>query len=110
MSTGALLGDRCLPSQAEAVDGFFSGKDPSFTSGSTSYLSWFEKVGSVWQIKRQSIASDGTTTTLTASTATVPVFPVCDPGAGFSKGMELGSLIAVPVIIVYVIRRVGWAV
>jgi len=110
MATGALLGDRCLPSQAAAADAFFSGKDPSMTSGATSYLSWFEKVGTVWQIKRQSIASNGTVTTLTASTATVPTFATCDPVQGFYDGQTLGWGVATVVIIAYVIRKMGWAV
>lgn len=110
MATGALLGDRCLASQGAAADAFFSGKDPSFTAGATSYLGWFEKVGAVWQLKRQSIASDGTITTLTASTATVPTFPICDPLEPFYDGQAVGWMVAIPVITVYVIRKLGWAV
>lgn len=109
MATGALLGDRCLSTQSAAVDAFFSGKDPSFTSGATSYLSWFEKVGTVWQIKRQSIASNGTITTLTASNATTPVFPTCDPFQGFNDGQQVGWMIAAAMVTVYVIRKLGWA-
>jgi len=105
---GALLGNQCFETNAQAVDAFFSSKDPSYTSGSTSYLSWFEKVGGVWQVKRQSISSTGTVTNLTSSDATIPTFPVCDPLASFTDGIALGWLIVGLMVAAYgavMIRR-----
>lgn len=98
---GALLNEKCYPSQADAVDAFFSGKDPSYTSGATSYLSWFEKVGSTWTIKRQSIASDGSITNLTSSNATIPVFPTCDEIANFNDGLTVGWGIASAMVLAW---------
>lgn len=91
---GALVGTRCFSSNVDASDAFFSGKDPSYTAGVTSYLSWFEKTAGVWQIKRQSIASNGAVTSLTTSNATVPTFPACTESAPFFDGMTIGWGIA----------------
>ena len=93
---GALVNGKCFTSNALAADDFFSSKDPSFTSGTTSYVSWYEKGGpsAVWQIKRQSISSTGVVSNLTASTATVPTFPVCDESGQFADGLALGWLVA----------------
>ena len=99
---GALLKEKCYPSQAEAVDAFFSGKEPSYTAGATSYLSWFEKSGGgVWQIKRQSIDSTGTITNLTTSNATVPAFPACDEVASFNDGLTVGWGIATAMVLAW---------
>lgn len=98
---GALLKEKCYPSQAEAVDAFFSGKDPSYTAGATSYLSWFEKNGSTWQIKRQSIDSGGAVTNLTTSNATSPVFPTCDEVATFNDGLTVGWGIATAMVLAW---------
>jgi len=98
---GALLKEKCYPSQAEAVDAFFSGKDPSYTAGATSYLSWFEKVGSTWTIKRQSVASDGSVTNLTSTNATIPVFPTCDEIANFNDGVTVGWGIASAMVLAW---------
>lgn len=98
---GALLRDKCYPSQADAVDALFSGKDPSYTAGATSYLSWFEKVGSTWTIKRQSVASDGSVTNLSSTNATIPVFPACDEIANFNDGVTVGWGIASAMVLAW---------
>ena len=98
---GALLRDKCYPSQADAVDAFFSGKDPSLTAGTTSYLSWFEKVSNVWTIKLQSISSTGVVTNLTSSNATIPVFPTCDELANFNDGVTVGWGIATAMVLAW---------
>lgn len=94
MATGYLRGSVCYSTNAEAADAHFLGSGPFYTSGSTSYLSWFEKVSGVWQIKRQSISSTGVVNNLTASTATVPTFPTCDTTAEFTDGLAVGWGIA----------------
>lgn len=98
---GSLVNGKCFTSNALASDEFFTSKDPSFTAGATSYLSWFEKVGTVWQIKRQSISSTGVVTTLTSSNATVPTFPVCDETGTFNDGLALGWLVAFVMVLAW---------
>lgn len=98
---GALLKEKCYPSQADAVDAYFSGKDPSYTAGATSYLSWFEKVGTTWVIKRQSINSGGAITNLTSSNATVPAFPVCNETMAFNDGLTVGWGIATTMVLAW---------
>lgn len=91
---GALLGTVCHPSQADAVDAYFSEQGPSFTAGATSYQSWFEKVSGTWQLKQQSITGAGVVTNLTSVNATVPTFPDCDELAPFNDGLTVGWLLA----------------
>lgn len=104
---GSRIGDRCYSSNSDAADAFFSGKDPSYTAGATSYLSWFEKAGSTWQIKRQSIDSGGVVTTLTVSNATVPTFASCDVFDNFSDGMLVGWGVAAAMLAAYGVKFIA---
>lgn len=104
MATGALLGGRCFASQGEALDAFYSGSNPAFTSGATSYLSEYVKVSGVWKIQRYSISSTGTVTTLTASNAPVITFPACDTATYFLDGMTIGWGIATAMILVAAVK------
>lgn len=101
---GSLVGSYCYQSSAEALDGYYSAKEPSFTAGSTSYLSYFEKVAGVWTIVRKSIASNGNVTSLTSSTAPAVEFPACDPAGNFLDGMTIGWAIAAAMVSVYAIK------
>lgn len=98
---GALLGTICYPSQADAVNAYFSGKGPSFTVGETSFISWYEQVSGVWKIKRQSISSTGVVTNLTESIATLPTFPTCDETATFTDGLTVGWGIATVMVLAW---------
>jgi len=98
---GALLGTVCYPSQTDAANVFFTEGGAFFTSGAVSYQSWFELVGAVWTLKRQSIASDGAITNLTSSVATVPAFPVCDPVEPFNDGVLVGWGIATAMVMAW---------
>lgn len=104
---GFRVSDRCYSSNSDAADAFFSAKDPSYTAGATSYLSWFEKVGATWQIKRQSISSTGVITNLTASNATVPTFSACNVMDNFSDGMLLGWGVAAAMIAAYAVKFIA---
>jgi hypothetical protein len=88
---GSLVFDKCYPSIATAADAFFSAKEPVLTPDS---VTWFEK-DSVWAIKRQTIAQDGTVTNLSTTEATLPAFPECDHLQPFNDGTQLGWLIAI---------------
>lgn len=104
---GSLVNGKCFATNALAADDFFASKDPSYTAGTTSYLSWFEKsTGNVWQIKRQSISSTGTVTNLTTSNATVPTFPVCDESGQFNDGLALGWLVASVIVLAWGLAQV----
>lgn len=105
---GARFGDRCFSTNADAADAFFTSQSVGYTAGTTSYLGWFEKTaGGVWQIKRQSIASNGTVTNLTASNATVPTFPACNVMDNFSDGMLLGWGVAGAMLAAYAIKFIA---
>lgn len=101
---GSLVGSFCYQTAAEAVDAYYSGKEPSYTAGSTSYLSYFEKVAGVWTIVRKSIASNGAVTNLTSSTAPALVFPDCDPSTNFLDGMTIGWMIAAAMVSAYAVK------
>lgn len=101
---GSLVGSFCYQTSAEALDAYYSGKEPSYTAGSTSYLSYFEEVAGVWMIIRKSIASNGNVTDLNSSTAPAVVFPDCDPAANFLDGMTIGWLITAAMVSVYAIK------
>ena len=87
---GALVGSNCYATNENAVDAVLTGKDPALTSGTTSYLSWFEKVSGVWQLKRQAIDSTGVAVNLPSVAVTVPTFPTCDETAPLSDGLQVG--------------------
>lgn len=101
---GSLVNSKCFASNALAADDFFSAKDPSYSAGATSYLSWFEKTGSTWQIKRQSIDSSGVVTNLATSTATVPTFPSCDESEQFNDGVTIGWGVAAAIFVAWAIK------
>lgn len=99
---GALFQNVCYATNSNAADAFFMAEGVSYTAGSTSYQSWFEKnTSGVWQIKRQSISSTGVITNLTTSNATVPTFPACDPTESFFDGMTVGWGIALVMVIAW---------
>ena len=105
---GSLVFDKCYTTGEAAADAFFSAREPVVTAGSTSYVTWFEKVGSVWQVKRQSISETGISTDLTATVATVPAFPSCDPSQSFNEGRDLGWQMVVVLLVAWgfvMIRR-----
>ena len=101
---GSLVGSYCYASSAEALDGYYSASEPVHTAGSTSYLSYYEKISGVWSILRQSIETDGTVTNLTTVVAPIPTFPTCDPASNFLDGMTLGWGIASAMIAAYAVK------
>jgi len=101
---GSLVGSICYQSTAEATDAYYSAKEPSYTAGSTSYLSYFEKIAGTWTIVRKSIASNGSVTNLTSSTAPTLTFASCTPEEHFLDGMTIGWGIATAMIAAYCIK------
>lgn len=88
--TGAILGVKCYPSNAEALDAYYSGIAPAQTPGTTTYVLEYVKTGAVWQQKSYSISSTGVWTTRSTTNAPVITFPTCDPSISFFDGMALG--------------------
>lgn len=101
---GSLVGTICYQSADLALDAYYAARGPSYTSGETSYLSYFEKAGSDWMIVRKSIASDGELTTLSSVVAPVVTFPDCNPSEQFLDGMTLGWSIAAAMVAAYAIK------
>lgn len=106
---GYRVGERCFATNTDAADFWFSGKDPSYTAGETSYVSWFERVGTVWQIKRQSISSTGAITNLASANATVPTFSACDVSEQFMDGFTIGWAIAGAMVAAYAVKFIAKA-
>lgn len=102
---GSLVGTICYDSAADALDAYYMAKEPSYTAGSTSYLSYFEKPGADWLIIRKSIAANGNISDLSSVTAPAVTFPACDPAEQFLDGMEIGWAIAASIISVYAIKH-----
>lgn len=105
--TGAIYGDKCYPSQAEALDAYYSQVAPAQAPGSTSYVNEFVKSGSVWQLKQYSISSTGTWTTLGTTNAPVVTFPACDPVEKFNDGVAIGWGIAGAMILAYTVTFIA---
>lgn len=97
---GALYRDRCYRVTADAVDAHFLGGGLQITPGATTYQTWYEKSSAgVWQIKRQTISSNGSVMNLPTVTATVPQFPSCDASAGLTDGIAVGWMVASAMVI-----------
>lgn len=107
---GSRVGDRCFDTVSEASDQFFSSQAVGHSAGVTSYLSWFEKVGGVWYLKRESVASNGAVTSLGSSGATVPVFPACSVTDQFFDGMTIGWAVAGAMLLAYGVKLLARAV
>lgn len=99
-NTGAIYGVKCYPSQAEALDAYYSQVAPAATPGTTSYVLEYVKTGTVWQQKSYSISSTGVWTTRSTTNAPVITFPACDPSASFFDGMAIGWGVAVAMVAV----------
>lgn len=98
---GSLVFEKCYPGTINPQDVFFTAMEPAFTSGSTSYLSWPEKVSGVWKIKRQEISSTGVVTDLQMSDAPVPSFPECDEYMLLNDGVAVGWMLAGVILVAW---------
>lgn len=107
MAAGVRFEGRCYASSAEAVDAFYTSASPSYTAGSTSYLSQYVKVGDVWKIQRYSISSTGTVSTLAQSNAPIPTFPACDTIEQFADGQVIGWGVALAMIAAWCIKNLS---
>lgn len=99
--TGAIHGQKCYPSQGEALDAYYSQLAPAQTPGATSYvLEYVKSAGGVWQLKSYSVSSTGVWTTRSTTNAPVVTFPACDPSQSFVDGVTVGWGIATAMILV----------
>jgi len=89
-ATGALLGVKCYPSQAEALDSFYSNIASVQSPGVTSYVIQYSKVASTWNQNSYSIDAAGVWTLRSSTAAPVVDFPACDPTETFMDGMAIG--------------------
>lgn len=97
--TGAIYGQKCYPSNAEALDAYYSQIAPAQTAGTTTYiLEYVKSVGGVWQQKSYSVSSTGVWTTRSTTNAPVITFPVCDPSQSFMDGITIGWGIAAAMV------------
>jgi hypothetical protein len=101
---GALHGATCYQDNTAAADAYFSAAAPALTSGSTSYLSYFENSGGTWLLIRKSIAENGNISNLSNVAAPIPSFPECNPAEQYLDGITLGWGIAAATIAAYAIK------
>lgn len=97
--TGAIFGENCYPSNAEALDAYYSQVAPAQTPGTTSYVNEFVKVSGVWQVKQYSVSSTGVWTTRSTTAAPVVTFPACDPSGSFMDGITVGWGVAAAMVL-----------
>lgn len=109
MTPGYLFNGQCYSVSTEAVDAFFTAGSPALTSGSTSYLSWFEKISGVWYIRRQSISAGGVVSDLGTSAIEVPSFPTCDVTGQFFDGVTVGWGIATAMVMAWGFSKIRQA-
>ncbi len=109
MATGYLFSDTCYPTLAAATSAHWSVTPTDITPGSTSYISDVSWSGSTWVIKKYTLASNGTLTLNSTTTAPTLAFETCDTMAKFSDGMALGWGVVAAMAAVWGIRFVGRA-
>ncbi|CAG4882792.1 conserved protein of unknown function [Georgfuchsia toluolica] len=97
-ATGAIFEGRCLSSNAEAVDAYYSKAAPVLVPGSTSYLNQFVKDAGVWYQKSYSIDGSGTQTLRYSIAAPSITFDSCDMTEPFFDGLSVGWMIAAAMV------------
>lgn len=88
--TGAILGTRCYPSQAEALDVLYSGIAPALSAGSTGYVFDYAKISGVWHQRSHAVTESGSWVLRSVSPVPTVDFPPCDPLEQFADGLLLG--------------------
>lgn len=88
--TGAILGARCYPSQADALDAYYSGIAPVHAAGATSYVLDYVKSGGVWHQRSFEISEAGSWSLRSMTAVPALEFPACDPTEKFMDGMAIG--------------------
>ena len=97
-ATGAVLEGRCLASQGDAIDAYYSKSAPVLSAGDPAYMSQFVKESGGWLQKTYSINSSVKTLISTVA-APVPAFDACDPAESFFDGITVGWGIATALIL-----------
>lgn len=100
-ATGALVGVQCYPSQAAALDAYFSTLAPVQTPGSVTYVNEFVRVSGVWMFRQSSVDGTGAWTVRSLTTAPVVTFPACDPTESFFDGAAIGWGIAAAMVVAF---------
>ena len=99
---GARVGAVCYPSQADALDAFYSELAPVQVVSATSLIGVYVWNGSSWRYKKFSVSSVGAWTTSYDSAAPVLSFPSCtvlnDASTNFADGMTLGWGVAAAMV------------
>lgn len=100
-ATGALLGVQCFPSQAEALDAYYSKVLPVQTPGTPTYFNDVVQVSGVWMLRQSSIDASGVWTLRSLTAAPGVTFPACDPTASFFDGAAIGWGIAAAMVVAF---------
>lgn len=105
-ATGALWGDRCFPSQADALDAFYLAKSSAEVPGSTTYVIQYAKESGLWKSQGYSIDGAGVWTLRYSTVAPTPSFPVCDPTEPFFDGVTIGWAFASAMVAVACLKLI----
>lgn len=92
----------CWPSNAQAVDAYFSSLAPFQTIGSFTTENIYTFDGSSWQLSQYSISSAGVRNLVYSTPAPSLSFPTCitpnDPDTLFTDGLTLGWGVAAAMV------------
>lgn len=111
MTTGFMVGDRCYSTNAEANDAFYTAQPVFQTSGSTSYVNTFIKVGTSWNLRQYSVSSTGIWTTRSTTLSPTFSFPSCDvlpPVADLATAFGGGFILPMAAfVLAYAVGRIN---
>ncbi len=98
---GALVGNKCFDTAADAADAYFSQTPPVLLTGG--YFWQFVKTASGWQLNYYKAATNGQTL-ITTTKVTIPAFPACNPAQSFSDGALVGSSLGAAIILIAAVK------
>lgn len=107
MATGYLFSQTCYRTLAEATSAHWSVTPTDITPGSTSYISDVVWSGTAWVIKKYTLASNGTLTLNSTTTAPTLSFETCDTMQKFNDGLSLGWGVVAAMAAVWSVRFVA---
>jgi len=97
-ATGGLWGGECYPSQAEALDAFYSSKASVESPGLVTYVVQYVKDSGIWKQQSYQVDGGGVWSLRYSVAAPVVQFPACDPVEGFTDGLAVGWMVAAAII------------
>jgi hypothetical protein len=104
MAAGFLYQGQCYATLSDATAAHWSENPAAFLPGSTSYIIDIGFSGTAWQIKKYTLASNGTLTLNTTTNLPALTFPTCETSQNFTDGMELGWGVAAALVAAWLVK------